>query len=165
MDNLTALFQTNLSSYYIAAAKDSTRIYHPNYQTALGIESTHWYFNAGVTLLNLDQLRKINLPNVTNQFVHQYYKRIIAPDQDVLNYICQGGKTLYIHPKYNMNYAVEKDVATLVWGKQAIKEAKKNPAIIHFIGPVKPWSVLSVHPARKYWWRYLKKQHFRDTSR
>lgn len=160
MDNLTALFQTNLSSYYIAAAKDSTRIYHPNYQTALGIESTHWYFNAGVTLLNLDQLRKINLPNVTNQFVHQYYKRIIAPDQDVLNYICQGGKTLYIHPKYNMNYAVEKDVATLVWGKQAIKEAKKNPAIIHFIGPVKPWSVLSVHPARKYWWRYLKKTTF-----
>ena len=59
-----------------------------------------------------------------------------------------------------MNYAVEKDVATLVWGKQAIKEAKKNPAIIHFIGPVKPWSVLSVHPARKYWWRYLKKTTF-----
>lgn len=158
--SLTELFQTDLSSYYIAAAKDSTRIYHPDYQTALGIEDTHWYFNAGVTLLNLNQLRKINLPEVISRFTHQYYEQIAAPDQDALNYICQNGKTFYIHPRYNMNYAVEKDVAIQIWGKQAIEEAKKEPAIVHFIGPVKPWSVLSIHPQRKYWWRYLKETSF-----
>lgn len=159
-DSLTELFQTDLSSYYIAAAKDSTPIYHPDYQTALGIESTHWYFNAGVTLLNLKQLRKIDMSEVISRFTHRYYKQIAAPDQDALNYICQGGKTFYIHPKYNMNYAVEKDVAIQIWGKQAIREAKRKPAIVHFIGPVKPWSILSIHPQRKYWWRYLKETSF-----
>lgn len=161
-DSLSELFQTDLSTCYIAAAKDSTSAYSLQYQELLGIDKTHGYFNSGVTLLNLHLLRQINLSEELHKFVHKYNEQIHAPDQDALNYICQNGKTCYIHPRYNMNYAVEKDIARQVWGKQAIKEAKQRPAIIHFIGPVKPWSVLSVHPQRKLWWKYLKQTPFAD---
>lgn len=158
-DNLTELYQTDISSHYIAAAKDTTVIYHPDYIKALDIDDSHWYFNAGVTLLNLKRLRTINLPEKVSHFTCTHYDSISAPDQDALNYICQG-KTRYIHPRYNMNYLVEKDVAWQVWGKKEVKEAKRSPAIIHFIGPVKPWSVLSVHPQKRIWWRTLKETPF-----
>ena len=59
-----------------------------------------------------------------------------------------------------MNYAVEKDVAQKTWGKEAIKEAKKSPAIIHFVGPTKPWSALCIHPQRKQWRKILLKTPF-----
>lgn len=47
-------------------------------------------------------------------------------------------------------------------GGKIVNEAKASPAVIHYIGPVKPWSALSVHPQRKRWWRTLKKTPFRD---
>lgn len=160
-DNLLELYQTDISSYYIAAVKDTAYIYHPDYIKALDISDSHWYFNAGVTLMNLKELRSINLPQKVATFAQAHYNIIAAPDQDALNYICQG-RTLYVHPRYNMNYGVEKDVAAQVWGKKQVQEAKSSPAIIHFIGPIKPWSILSVHPQRKSWWKCLRKTPFSD---
>lgn len=158
-NSLTELFTTAITPYYIAAAKDSAGIYHINYQTAMGIEADHFYFNAGVTLLNLKALREVNLQKQIEAFVEKNYHNIGAPDQDFLNYICQK-KTYYIAPKYNMNYALEKDVAAQIWSREEIKEAKYAPVIVHYIGPVKPWSILSTHPKRKLWWKYLKETQF-----
>ena len=157
--SLTELYNTHLGQNYIAAVKDTFPIYHPQYIKNLHISDTHWYFNAGVVLLNLEELRKINLFENINSFAQKHFHKIALPDQDALNYICQG-HTCYIHPRYNMNYAVEKDVAQKTWGKEAIKEAKKSPAIIHFVGPIKPWSALCVHPQRKRWWKVLQKTPF-----
>lgn len=158
-DNLAELFHTDISSCCVAAARDTACIYHPDFIRALDINDEHWYFNAGVTLLNLKELRAIDLLEKVAVFTRAHYNVIAAPDQDSLNHICQG-RTLYIHPRYNMNYSVEKDVARRVWGREQVKEAKASPTIIHFIGPIKPWSVLSVHPQRKKWWKTLKKTPF-----
>lgn len=159
-DNLQELFNTPLDAYYVAAARDSATAYGLAYQTGLGIADTHWYFNAGVTLLNLQALRDIGLPERVADFATRYYDHIKAPDQDALNYVCQHGKTRYIHPRYNMNYSLEKDIARKIWGADQIKEACARPAIIHYIGPVKPWSVLSVHPRRKEWWKVVRLTHY-----
>lgn len=161
-DSLMDLYRTDISSYLIAAAKDTESIYHPDRIRALDINTdSHCYFNTGVVLLNLDKLRTINLFKEATEFVSAHYDIITSPDQDFFNYICQG-RTLYIHPRYNMNYNVEKDIAWQTWGKDAVKEAKSSPAIIHYIGSVKPWSVLCVHPQRKRWWRVLKRTTFRN---
>ena len=159
-DDLTELYSTDITGYYLAAAKDSATAYDIGYQKAMGIEEEHCYFNAGVTLLNLKELRQIQLQEIISRIVERDYLLIGAPDQDALNYICQKGKTYYIPPRYNMNYNLEKDIANKIWGKQAIKEAKQNPAIIHYIGPIKPWSILSTHPQGKLWWAYLRRTPF-----
>lgn len=158
---LSTLYDSNISSYYVAASKDSATAYNINYQTSMDIEKSHFYFNAGILLLNLAALRKIDLVKEMNLFTQKHYERISAPDQDFLNYICQN-KTLYIHPGYNMNYALEKDIIAKIWDKKEVKEAKRHPTIVHYIGPIKPWSILSIHPQRKLWWKYLKKTCFAD---
>lgn len=157
--NLSELYQSDISFYYVAAVKDSASIYDIRYQTSMNIESSHFYYNAGILLLNLAALRKADLAEQMNLFIQKYFGQISAPDQDFLNYISQK-KTLYIPPKYNMNYALEKDIITKIWNKEEIKEAKKSPVIIHYIGSTKPWSILSVHPRRKLWWKYLRKTCF-----
>lgn len=157
--DLTDLYNTEMGSNYICAAKDTTPIYHAALLKKLGIGAGHWYFNSGVTLLNLKMLRSISLKDKVGYFVEHFYDSITSPDQDALNYICQG-HTLYFHPQYNMNYNVEKDVALATWGKKELEEAMKEPAIIHYIGPIKPWSALSIHPRRKRWWVYLKSTPF-----
>ena len=159
--DLSPLFDLNISDYYVAAAKDSASVYNINYQTSMGIASSHFYYNAGILLFNLAALRQIDLVTQMNDFTRKNYDQISAPDQDFLNYICQK-KTLYIPPKYNMNYALEKDISAKIWSREEMKEAKKHPVIVHYIGPVKPWSVLSTHPQRKLWWKYVKRTYFAD---
>lgn len=156
---LSPLYDTDISSYYVAASKDSASAYDINYQTSMDIEQSHFYFNAGILLINLSALRKIDLAKEMNQFAQKHYERISAPDQDFFNYICQQ-KTLYIHPRYNMNYMLEKDIVAKIWTKEEVREAKRSPVIVHYIGPVKPWSILCIHPQRKLWWKYLKKTGF-----
>ncbi len=159
--DLSPLFDLDISGYHVAAAKDSASVYNINYQTAMGIESSHFYYNAGILLLNLAALRQIDLVTQMNDFTRKNYDRISAPDQDFLNYICQK-KTLYIPPKYNMNYALEKDIRAKIWTREEVKEARKHPVIVHYIGPIKPWSILSTHPQRKLWWKYVKRTCFAD---
>ena len=160
-DSLEKLYHTPLNGNYIAAVKDTLPIYHPEYIQNLNIGKEHDYFNTGVVLLNLEALRKIHLIEKIKDFADKHYHQITLPDQDALNFVCQG-KTSYIPPRYNMNYSVEKDVAEQTWGKEQIKEAKCTPAIIHYVGPVKPWSVLCVHPQRKRWWKVLKDTPFKN---
>lgn len=115
-DSLTELYQTDISRHFVAASKDTALLYDPERIEALGIDNaSHWYFNAGVTLLNLKMFRSVNLSKEMTSFTRKHYDIITYPDQDFLNYICQG-KTLYIHPRYNMNYDVEKDIAWQTWG-------------------------------------------------
>lgn len=157
--NLKELYETPIDNYYIAAAKDTADVYHPGYAASLGIDKSHTYFNAGVVLMNLRALRKLDLAKEMTDFTAENYSKILAPDQDFLNFICQG-QTTYFHPRYNMNYLIDRDVAYKVWGEEQVDEAKEQPAIIHFIGPVKPWSILSTHPQRDLWWKYLKETPF-----
>lgn len=154
-DSLTELYDTNLGTNYIAASKDTCPVYHPERMQLLGIDKQHWYFNSGVVLMNLEEFRKIDLPDIVSQYADKYFHAIESPDQDALNFICQG-RTLYFHPRYNMNYSVEKDVAAITWGRKEVEEAKQKPVIIHYIGPVKPWSARCIHPRRMDWWNYLE---------
>ncbi len=160
-DNLSALYTTDISAHRIAAGKDSAGVYDSSYPARLGIGADHFYFNTGVVLLNLDELRSLDLMKLMTDFTRTYYDRISSPDQDFLNYICQG-KTLYIPPRYNMNYAVERDVLARIWSREEIEEARNHPAIVHYIGPVKPWSAVCVHPRRQLWWHYLRRTPFAD---
>lgn len=160
--SLKELFETNVSSYYLAAVKDSTSFYSKDYQESIGIGSDHYYFNAGVVLLNLEEMRKICFFDKAIRFISSYYSKIADADQAVLNYISYPDHVKYISPKFNLNFNVEKDIMSKIADKGEIEEAKRNPVIVHFIGQSKPWSALCIHPYRHEWWRYLKKTKFSD---
>lgn len=158
--SLADLFATDLGDNWIAAGRDTCPVYHPERMRLLDIAPEHWYFNSGVVLMSLAAFRKIDLAGIVSRYADEHFKVIESPDQDALNFICQG-HTLYLHPRYNMNYCVERDVAAKTWGRHKVIEAKRNPVILHYIGPVKPWSsVRCTHPRRKDWWRCLSETSY-----
>lgn len=76
-------------------------------------------YNAGVLLMNLDRMRK-------DEFIenHLYLvEKLHLNDQDVMNFYSKG-KALQIGDEWN--YVPTQDYA-------------KNPKIVHFAGPIKPW--------------------------
>jgi lipopolysaccharide biosynthesis glycosyltransferase len=151
----------SMEDKYIAGAKDTTNFYLSTHCKNLGLPGDVPYFNAGVVYMNLYLMRKEQIIQKFCEYFKNYADVIIANDQDILNGTLWK-KVEYFPPKYNMNYMVESDVAREVWGKNDVREAKINPVIIHYIGPVKPWNYLSFHPRTNLWWDYLKMTPFRE---
>ncbi|RHO70008.1 glycosyltransferase family 8 protein [Parabacteroides sp. AF48-14] len=158
--SIVNLLQLDLDSYSLAAVKESINIYDKSYQVALGIPVVNDYFNAGVIYLNLKKMREDNAVSNCLSYLNNNLNVIKANDQDVLNGVFWGS-VKYISPIYNFNYWIEKDIALQLFSKEEYKEVKTSPRIIHYIGPIKPWLFLSMHPKKKIWWYYLKQTPFK----
>lgn len=112
------------------------------------IEMEYQYFNSGVMLLNISQMRgKYNFDSYF-QAIMEWNFEMYAPDQDILNYV-HWQHIGYIDP-YTYN----------LFACQAFNEhipfikVKENTSIIHYVGP-KPWNTTDVHyEIEKIWWDY-----------
>ncbi len=115
------------------------------------------YINAGVTLLNLAEVRKRGLEAHWNELTEQ---RFYYQDQDILNITCQGA-IVYLSPKYNrLAYLEEKDYGQFVtegiYTQEECKEALQSPTILHYAGD-KPWKRYDTNLGA-VWWNYVKAQ-------
>lgn len=116
-------------------------------QSRLGLGYQH-YFNSGVLLIDLERWKSRNVPDQVEQVLKQYDYTLNYPDQDALNVIFQDWCRLPM--RWNMQPyaypAVEKRVAHYAdWHNELIR-AIQDPAIVHFIGALKPWHANSRHP-------------------
>lgn len=157
--SLLSLWQALPADALIAAGADTCPVYHPERPAQLGLPATHRYFNSGVVVMNLAALRNTDYIRTVAGYAEKYFNIIASPDQDALNYLC-AGRTAYLPARYNMNYDVEPDVASAVWGKEEVRTARRNPVVIHYIGPVKPWQRECTHPKRTLWWQALRETPF-----
>lgn len=109
------------------------------------------FFNSGVLLLDLAQLRRESFIDEVAAAAASLGTRMQWPDQDVLNVVFSG-RWRSLHPRYNAQNSLFEwhDRAAEVLGAQALEEARRDPAILHFEGPYlcKPWHVLSQHQWR-----------------
>jgi lipopolysaccharide biosynthesis glycosyltransferase len=113
------------------------------------------YINSGVLIMNLQKLREINLKK---SWIDLSQKKLFwAPDQDILNYTCEGKKFL-LPLKYNYNPLFITDFEILAREKiirqDDLEDAKNTAFIIHFFGIDKPWKTDC--PASDIWWEYAK---------
>lgn len=112
------------------------------------IEKGYLYFNAGVMLMNIEQMRERYNFDFYMQAVREWNYEMSAPDQDILNYV-HWEKTGYIDPyEYNL-------FARIAHNEHISYEtAKEKAAIIHFAGD-KPWNTTNIHyDIEKIWWDY-----------
>lgn len=158
--SIQKLLQLDLDSFSLAAVKESINIYDKFYLSPLGIPLDRNYFNAGVIYLNLKKMREENAVVSCFSFLESHLDVIKANDQDVLNGVFWDS-VKFVSPIYNFNYWMEKDVALKLFSKEEYEMVKMSPCIIHYIGPVKPWSFLSMHPKKRVWWHYLKQTPFK----
>lgn len=152
LDDIAKLYDIDMGNNLIAGINDgvvqSIDVFKEYVEKVVGVRSWKKYFNAGVLLMNLDELRKYDFQEKflyilgTNKFK-------VAQDQDYLNRICKG-RVKIIDNYWNV-MPVNKDV---------VKDENKIK-LIHYNLCDKPWHCDV--PFEKYFWHYAKKTEFYAT--
>lgn len=151
--DLTALWDTNIDGYAVAAAPDVFECYGSLYDR-LSYSSELGYFNSGVLLVNLKYWRENHLQEKYLEFWKEHPERVVYHDQDILNYVLRERK-LVLSFKYNVQEPLLHEVNPLPGKYQPeVEEALANPVIIHYTTPSKPWVKGCRHPWKNVFFAY-----------
>lgn len=112
------------------------------------------YFNSGLLLFNLDALRKRYSFQSYMELARTLNYQILAPDQDLLNYMHWKEVRFLDEYRYNLfskiayNHGIH------------YEQVKAETTIVHFAG-MKPWEGQYVHyDIEQLWWDYAKRTPF-----
>lgn len=162
-EDLAKLHEVEMGTNLIAGTLDADFIGQLNIPGAttleysketLKLKDPYQYFQAGVLMFNVPEMRKITtvkeLLEIADQDLYRY------SDQDILNVLCQGRVT-YLDLRWNHIFDCygERIKNVIVWDPvylyEAYMEAKKNPFIIHYAGFCKPWDEPSEEFGEVFW--------------
>lgn len=168
--DIAEMFQEDVEGYYLGAIKDTMeagwckqesnpqRDYNKN---VLKLKREFEYFNAGVLLMNLDELRldfsSSSLIKLAQEFKWQWL------EQDVLNMLCEG-RTKFLEQNWNVmvhDLKIELRPANEAPHNifVAYQNALKNPKIVHYAGRVIPTFAPDVDLADVFW-KYARQSIF-----
>jgi lipopolysaccharide biosynthesis glycosyltransferase len=157
VDGLSSLWEIPLDGAYLAAV---TNVFQPNHfgrPAKLGLPGPNVYFNGGVLLMNLDQMRVDDCMSALISFAQQRSPQTIEwPDQDTLNVVL-GRRRVPLHPRWNcMNSVLTFPHAASSYGRVAVRQAHRMPGIRHFEGPAenKPWHRACPHDLRELYFQH-----------
>ena len=154
--DLNELFNIDMKDNYLAGVISPTYYFYKKKNCKrLNLPSMKQYINAGMLLMNLQQIRKDNL---TKKFIELSKRNYKSQDQDILNIVCYG-KILTLSPKYNVQvirYIKNNLYLRGLYKKEDINQAKKSPYIIHYSDKKKPWNSIGIY-MDKFWWDIAKK--------
>lgn len=166
-ESLSELWETTLGENPVAAVANVIEPIMRPYVLSLGLETFTDYFNAGVLVMDLDQMRAESTLDRVTRYVRARTQDLVWFDQDALN-VAFAGRWHRLHPRWNaMNsFWTWAQWAIETHGAQNVDEAKARPAILHFEGPeiCKPWHYLSDHPFRKDYRRELASTPWRSSA-
>lgn len=115
----------------------------------LGLPEDHVYFNSGVLLMNLEQLREKTKSQEILQQCHSLKDKLTYPDQDLLN-VLYANQVKYA-PWKQYNYQVG-------MCKRIPKEDIKQIVILHYTSYKKPWNYVYLTSSSRYYWKVRFKQ-------
>jgi lipopolysaccharide biosynthesis glycosyltransferase len=156
-DALEPLWETDLGDRYLAAVTNVFQHNHVQRPAELGLAGPEVYFNSGVLLMNLAQMRADGSSEAMLEYARANARQIEWPDQDTLNVVL-GSRRVALDPRWNcMNSVFAFRSARKVFGRKAVREARRHPGIRHFEGPGaanKPWIEGSLTPHRELYARH-----------
>ena len=155
LNDLQSLWNFDVSDVAVAMAPDFT-LKDKSTLNRLGI-TTGYYLNSGVILMNLDYWRKHDVQNRIFSYILEKGDKLIYNDQDALNSILQNEHE-ELHIKYNFSYYYFHRLIGVLYKEKIheIIEARDNPIIFHYFGPLKPWSLGSYLPGKELFIKYQK---------
>lgn len=139
INSLTPLWEMDMGEKLFAAAAHTGKTELANNVNRLRLGIDHDYYNSGVLLMDLKQIRKAICPEQIFTYVKEHDKELILPDQDVLN--AMFGDNILSIPDELWNYDARNynnyllrsgGICDLLW-------VMEHTAILHFCGKVKPW--------------------------
>jgi len=127
----------------------------------MGYPPTSSYFNAGVLLVDLGQLRTFYTVAVAANFIREHHADIRYHDQDVLNALLRDRKQFF-PLRYNVmdTYLMKRAVLPPRYADQ--RQDVRRPTVIHYTGEVKPWHRESRNPFTGKYYDYLRTTPWRD---
>ncbi len=132
--SLAPLWEIELRDDYLAASTMSRSFKDRDFLAKFGGR----YFNSGVMLLNLDRWRRGDVSGECERILAERPQDVTFWDQCLLNFACKPWREIGI--EYNYYYGIGPR-----WAKRFGLRPRRfraiiaQPAVIHFVGPHKPW--------------------------
>ena len=158
LDSLEPLWETDLKGNYVAAVTNVFGPWDVDYPAKLGLPSPESYFNTGVLLMDLDEMRADNCTTALRECALEHGEAFWFPDQDAMNVVL-AGRRLPLHPRWNSMSALFTFSASVgIFGSDATDEARRRPAIRHFEGggANKPWHYLCDQEMREVYFEHRR---------
>ncbi len=158
-DNKKLLAVCDTTSPELYLDKNRSRCEH--IKNVLGLKDETKYFNSGMLLFNISLIDVKEYSKDILRVLH--IDKLLYPDQDMLNVLFEKS-VKFISSKWNYgsnvlvcnrNYLREIPEQA----KQEFLESRKNPKIIHFISPKKPWNSIGEEFYETFW-LYARKSPF-----
>lgn len=149
--DVAELFNIDMGDNLVGGAPDDViqtyEVFQEYVEKVVGVADYRNYFNAGVLLMNLDELRKYNFQE---KFLYSLdkIKFSVAQDQDYLNRLCKGRVKI-----------IDK-----TWNRMPISNIEvdeKDLKLIHYNLAFKPWHFEDIL-YKEYFWKYAQKTEFFD---
>ncbi len=145
------MFRQNIDEYYLAGVND---IGYYHISKDYNLPQYDKYVNSGVLLINLKMWRQENMSQKLFNTLKQYGDIFPFGVQDVINFVCKE-KIKFIDLSWNIqNSFFELNNILYHPLRKQIKEAGKNPKIVHYSTKQKPWECYV--PLRKIYFKYEK---------
>lgn len=149
LGDIADLYNQKIENNLIAAVPDEAVGNTPEFQVyvekVVGVSNYKNYFNAGILLMNLDELRKFKFQEKF-MYLLETVKYKVAQDQDYLNRLCKG----------------RVKILEQVWNKMPIpseKVAAEDIKMIHYNLAYKPWHYEDIL-YKEFFWKYAEKTSY-----
>jgi lipopolysaccharide biosynthesis glycosyltransferase len=169
LDSLLPLLATDVTDVCLAAVRDPLTpvLAHGNKLPGwrqLGLDGQTEYFNSGVMLMNLANWRKESLSDQCWTFLDHNRDHVRFWDQDSLNFVV-ANRWRRLDRRWNtfplssmLAIPGERYPAEAILPLSSLLSDEATAAILHFAGPVKPWSSsFPPGPAREAYERFSDK--------
>jgi lipopolysaccharide biosynthesis glycosyltransferase len=146
------LWRTDLAGLALGAMRDCYRHGH-EFAERWQLPGEGRYFNSGVLLIDLVQVRAQRMFTAAADFIARHDKDLLFADQDALNWVFWR-RWRELDPAWNVQrYMKPEEIAAAHWGRA-------TPGIVHFLGLDKPWMPNAWHPWAWLYWESQKRTPF-----
>ncbi|MCQ2735175.1 MAG: glycosyltransferase family 8 protein [Alphaproteobacteria bacterium] len=152
--DIKELWNTDISEYSAAVVEDDCS---KENMKRMKLPIKNKYFNAGMILFNLKEIRKSNFTDDCIKYFKKNEQKIILQDQDILNGVLNG-KCKYVSQAWNTNFPIYQgsDSERHCFTRKEEIEECCHPGIIHYTtADSKPWINVKKNMASEYW-KYFK---------
>ncbi|MHA6531272.1 glycosyltransferase family 8 protein [Paenibacillus sp. BAC0078] len=140
INKIRKLYDIDLSAHMLAAAShERISLKEINRIRLLPYDITD-YYNTGVLLMNLENMRQNINEAALFEFVEEYKTHLILPDQDIINALYSASILKINEVVYNYDPRFYLYYKILSGGQHDMHYVIHNSSIIHFCGKRKPWN-------------------------
>lgn len=141
LNQIRDLYDTGIDDYFYAAADHTVNPFRDLNKIRLFPYKINAYYNSGVLLMNLEQLRQHADKSAIYKYVEENHNgiKLIMPDQDILNALYANRILELDEKKYNYDARYYNYYLLASKGLYDIEQVVNHTVILHFCGTKKPW--------------------------